>query len=219
MMEGGPLTTPRLGRLWKDEYFQTTIVLLLIVTVVFGFWFGLRLALNTDYPMLAVASGSMSMAQPDGGWSLPFDRTLHTGDLIIVEGVSTSDIHPGPNPVGDILVFRESAQSDELIVHRAISETTIGGKTFFVTEGDGNAVLGLGPGPGSPTPAENVIGKVVLRIPWIGYLALFMRDQSGEYVILALIAIIIAIELIVSVVESGRTETDKNRVADAAPET
>jgi signal peptidase I len=212
------LTASRLGRLWKSEYFQTTIVLVMIVTVVFSFWFGLRLALNTDYPMLAVASGSMSMVQPDGGWSLPFDRTLHTGDLIIVEGASTSGIHPGPNPVGDILVFRESAQSDELIVHRAISETTIGGETFFVTQGDGNAVLGLGPGPGSPTPAQNVIGKVVLRIPWIGYLALFMRDQSGEYVILALIIIIIAIELVVSGSGSDRTETNKDGVAEATPE-
>jgi len=211
------LTTQRLRRLWKNEYFQTAIMILLIVIVVFGFWFGLRLALNTDYPMLAVASGSMCTLEPNqcDGWSHPFARTLHTGDLIIIQGVNASDIHPGPYPNGDILVFRLSSQSDQLIVHRAIAETTVDGKISFVTQGDANSA----PGPGSPTPAENVIGKVVLRIPWIGHLALLMRDQSGVYLILALIIIIIAVELVLSLIGSKEAETKKEEAALKATET
>ena len=211
------MTTQRLRRLWKNEYFQTAIMILLIVIVVFGFWFGLRLALNTDYPMLAVASGSMCTLEPNqcDGWSHPFARTLHTGDLIIIQGVNASDIHPGPYPNGDILVFRLSSQSDQLIVHRAIAETTVDGKISFVTQGDANSA----PGPGSPTPAENVIGKVVLRIPWIGHLALLMRDQSGVYLILALIIIIIAVELVLSLIGSKEAETKKEEAALKATET
>jgi signal peptidase len=192
-------------------------MILLIVIVVFGFWFGLRLALNTDYPMLAVASGSMCTLEPNqcDGWSHPFARTLHTGDLIIIQGVNASDIHPGPYPNGDILVFRLSSQSDQLIVHRAIAETTVDGKISFVTQGDANSA----PGPGSPTPAENVIGKVVLRIPWIGHLALLMRDQSGVYLILALIIIIIAVELVLSLIGSKEAETKKEEAALKATET
>jgi len=192
-------------------------MILLIVIVVFGFWFGLRLALNTDYPMLAVASGSMCTLQPNlcDGWSHPFVRTLHTGDLIIIQGVNASDIHPGPYPSGDILVFRLSSQSDELIVHRAIAETTLNGKVSFVTQGDANSA----PGPGSPTPAENVIGKVVLRIPWIGHLALLMRDQSGVYLILALIIIIIVVELVLSLIGSKEAQTKKDEAALEAAET
>jgi len=192
-------------------------MILLIVIVVFGFWFGLRLALNTDYPMLAVASGSMCTLQPNqcDGWSHPFARTLHTGDLIIIQGVNASDIRPGPYPNGDILVFRLSSQSDQLIVHRAIAETTVDGKISFVTQGDANSA----PGPGSPTPAENVIGKVVLRIPWIGHLALLMRDQSGVYLIIALIIIIIAVELVLSVIGSKEAETKKEEAALKATET
>jgi signal peptidase len=192
-------------------------MILLIVIVVFGFWFGLRLALNTDYPMLAVASGSMCTLQPNqcDGWSRPFARTLHTGDLIIIQGVNASDIHPGPYPNGDILVFRLSSQSDQLIVHRAIAETTVDGKISFVTQGDANSA----PGPGSPTPAENVIGKVVLRIPWIGHLALLMRDQSGVYLILALIIIIIAVELVLSLIGNKEAQTKKDEAALKATET
>lgn len=192
-------------------------MILLIFMVVFGFWFGLRLALNTDYPMLAVASGSMCTEQPNrcDGWSHPFAPTLHTGDLIIVQGVNASDIHPGPYPDGDILIFHLSSQSDELIVHRAIEKTTADGEISFVTQGDANP----GPGPGSPTPAKNVVGKVVLRIPWIGHLALLMRDNSGVYLVIALIIIIIAVELVLSISEDKETETKKDKTVVKISET
>lgn len=199
-------------------------MILLIAIVVFGFWFGLRLALNTDYPMLAVASGSMCTVQPNecDGWSHPFARTLHTGDLIIIQGVNASDIHPGPYPNGDILVFRESSESNELIVHRAIEETTINDTIYFITKGDANAE----PGPPNPpnlpagaVPIQDVIGKVVLRIPWIGHLALLMQNQSGVYLIIALIIIIIAVELVLSMTGSKDAETKKDEAALKATET
>jgi signal peptidase len=202
-------------QLWKNEYLQTVIMIVLIVMVVFGFWFGLRLALNTDYPILAVASGSMSTVQPDDGWSHPFSPTLETGDLIIVQGVSPQNIYAasfsknGSQRSGDILVFRESAGSDDLIVHRAIQEINQSGELLFVTQGDGNSM----PGPGSPTPEQNVIGKVIFRIPWIGHLALFMHDSSSLYLILALIIIIILAELVLSIPEDKGTETKKDETA------
>ena len=218
------MTTSRPRRLWKNEYFQTAVTIVLIVVVVLGFWFGLRFALNTGYPMLAVASGSMCLIQPNqcDGWSHPFARTLHTGDLIIVQGVSASDIHTGPNPVGDILVFHVSPGSDELIVHRAIGETTIDGTIYFITQGDANNAPGPLNTPGLPAgavPINDVVGKVVLRIPWIGHLALLMRDQSGVYLIMALIIIIIAVEVVISIAGSKETETKKEETVDKTSET
>jgi len=212
------LTTP-LSKLWKNEYLQTAIMIILIFMVVFGFWFGLRLGLNTDYPMLAVASGSMSTVQPDDGWSHPFARTLQTGDLIIVQGIRAQDIYAAPfnesGKSGDILVFRLSSGSEDLIVHRAVGVVVENGETEFVTRGDGNP----GPGPGSPTPPQNVIGKVVFRIPWIGHLALFMHDSSGVYLVLALIIIIIVIELVLSIPGDKATETKRDKTADKTLET
>jgi signal peptidase I len=197
----------------------------LIVIIVLGFWFGLRFALNTDYPALAVASGSMCLVQPNqcDGWSHPFARTLHTGDLIIIQGISNaSEIHPGPFPVGDILVFHESPGSAELIVHRAISETTINGTVYFITKGDANSEPGPPDNPDLPAgavPMSDVVGKVVLRIPWIGWLALLMRDQSGVYLIMALIIIIIAAEAVISIAGSKETETEKKESLNKTSET
>ncbi len=145
------MAASRLRQLWKREYFQIAVVIVLIVVVVFGFWFGLRYALGTDYPMLAVASGSMSTVQPDDGWLYPFTPTLHTGDLIIVQAVSPQDIYAAPfnqsGRSGDILVFNDP-DLGELIVHRAVGTVVVNGQTEFITQGDGNAEQGIGPDQG-----------------------------------------------------------------------
>jgi signal peptidase I len=203
------LAKSSLGRVWKNEYFQTAIIILLIVTVVFGFWYGSRLALNTQYPALAVASGSMHLpaGTPCDGWSHPFARTLHVGDLIIVQGVNASDIHAAPYPDGDIIVFHDLYR-DELIVHRAIEMKRQNGVIYFVTKGDGNSVAD------GQIPADRVIGKVILRIPWVGHIALIMRNSSGIYLIIALIAILVIIELIIPVFSGKKPESEQQKNPD-----
>jgi signal peptidase I len=191
------------------------VMILLIVIVVLGFWYGLRWGLKTDYPVLAVASGSMSLPQgvPDPGWASPFSRTLHTGDLIIVEGVNPEDVYVAPyNPngrSGDILVFH-AVGSDELIVHRAVGKIVVNGQIYFTTEGDNN----FEPGPSSPTPAANVVGKVVMRIPWLGYIALDLRTSNGILVIVILIIALILVEFVVSDSEHKRTDKNQNEPAE-----
>lgn len=211
--EGQPLVTQRLKLLWKNEYFQTIIMIFLIVALVLGFWYGSRWVLNSDYPVLAVASGSMSLPKgsADNAWSKAFAPTLHTGDLIIVEGVKPEDIYAAPLNLsgrsGDILVFR-AIGSDELIVHRAVERKIDPntGKIEFITQGDNNDA----PGPSSPTPAENVIGKVIMRIPWVGYIALYIRNSTGILLIAIVVIVIIAIESVLSGMSHKRTENNQS---------
>jgi len=214
------LSASRLGRLWRDDSFQTAVMIFFIVSVVFGFWYGSRLFLNTQYPMLAVASGSMSTVQPDSAWSYPFVPTLHTGDLIIVEGVNPQDVYAAPynesGRSGDILVFLADDGSNQLIVHRAIGYNyTNGVLTGFITEGDGNGGV---PGPGSPTPVGNVIGKVVMRIPWVGQIALSMRNSTGVIVIVAIILILIIIEFAIPEAKGKKPADEKGKEIEKAPE-
>ncbi len=186
------MTVTTLKNLWKNEYFKTAVMIILIITAVFGFWYGSQLVLNTQYPALAVASGSMCKlpGQDCNGWSHPFERTLHVGDLIIVQGVNPEDIHAAPEPDGDIIVYRQ-LYSDDLIVHRAIEKIVENGNVSFVTKGDGNT------GPDHPIPASRVVGKVVLRIPWLGHLALFMHNSSGILIIIILIIILVIVEFVI----------------------
>lgn len=220
-MEGCLLAESGAKRVWKNEYFQTAVMILVILGVVWGFWYGSRWVLNTDYPMLAVASGSMSLPKdvPDDGWSRPFAPTLHTGDLILIQGVKAEDVFAAPlnesgGRSGDILVFHVPG-SDELIVHRAIENVTLGGEIYFVTQGDHNQ----GPGPYSPTPASSVIGRVVLRVPWIGHLALYMRNSTGIVIIVALIVVLVVVEFVLPAVTHKKPENNVDEHVEQNPET
>ena len=124
----------KLKKLWKNQYIQTVTVIGIIALVIFGFWFGIQVVLNTSYPALAVVSGSMCV--PYGGrcdgWSHPFSQTLHIGDLIIVQGVDPMDLKVD-YPDSDVIVFISPADPDDLIVHRIISIESRDGTLYFIT--------------------------------------------------------------------------------------
>jgi signal peptidase I len=194
--------TVNLKELWKNDYVQTAVVIGLIALAVFGFWYGSQVVLNTPYPALAVVSGSMCVPY-DGacdGWTHPFDHTLHIGDLIIVQGVNPEDLNAN-YPDSDIIVFHKPSNPDELIVHRIVAVDERNGTLYFYTKGDGN---GFDKWPATPqtteydpwnsgrgVPENLVVGKEVMRIPWIGHIVLFMRNSIGLPIVVALIILII----------------------------
>ena len=179
-----------LRKLWKNEYFQTAITVILLLAFVFGFWYVTQTVLRTGYPALAVASTSM----------LP---TLNVGDLIIVQGVPPEQINAN-YLTGDIVVFTDA--KGDLIVHRAVKVENISGEYWFTTKGDNV--------PGSkdqfsPWPASRLVGKVVGRIPWIGNFALLMHSQQNIYLFTVVIIILIVIILFFPF-EAGKEEKESD---------
>jgi signal peptidase I len=203
-------------RLWKNEYFQTVVVIGLIVLIVFGFWYGSQIALNTSYPALAVVTGSMCIPY-DGaceGVSDIFERTLHVGDLIIVQGVNPEDLNPD-YPNSDIIVFHRPNNPDELIVHRIAAEKVVDGKLYFNTKGDGNpinkwpnSISETEYDPWGLVSADQVVGKVVMRIPYLGHVVLFMRNSLGLPLVIALIIILVAVEFILPLIKKKKPEQE-----------
>ena len=213
-----------LKQLWKNEYFQTAVMIILTVAIVFGFWYSLQLVLNTQYPALAVASGSMCMLPGSDcdGWSHPFERTLHVGDLILVQGVDAKGIKAEPYPDGDIIVFHRPSLTDDRIVHRAIRKETYNGKIYFRTQGDGNGSPDYHYGEGTwngMVSQDLVIGKVILRIPWIGHLSLFMQESSGTIIIITLIIVIIIVEFVIPAFTSKEAQTEQKKDSEKDFET
>jgi len=204
-------------KILENEYVKTAIMVIIIIGVVFGFWYGSQLVLNTQYPALAVASGSMCKPYRMNcdGWSHPFSQTLHIGDLIIVQGVGPEEIEGAPYPDGDIIVFHQPSAGGELIVHRAIEkEIRDDGEIYFTTKGDGNA------GPDSvPVPGDQVVGKVILRIPWIGHIALFLHNSSGIFIIIILIVILVIVEFVIPMFSSEKGEVDSGEKSEKIGET
>jgi signal peptidase I len=208
-------------RVWKNEYFKTAVAIILIVAIVLTLLFGLQFVLHTPDPALTVESGSMSIPYDgaDNFWDSiahPFDRTLSIGDIIIVEGVNPKDLNTN-YPNSDIIVFHSPSDYNILIVHRIIGTVVYNGTTYFLTKGDGNGnpwpqkpISGEDPWDGgSPpgVPSSYIVGKVVMRIPWLGWVTLFMKDNSwGLPLIIALIMLLVVIEFIVPILREKKPE-------------
>ncbi|NWG10467.1 signal peptidase I [Candidatus Bathyarchaeota archaeon] len=187
-----------LKQIWKNEYFQAILLTVAMIAIVFGFWFGSQVALRTQYPALAVVSGSM----------LP---TLNVGDVIIVQGVPASEIRADYS-TGDVVVFRSPSNPDYRIVHRAVEIKWVNssGSGYYVitTHGDNN------PYEATETFHESyLIGKVVVRIPYIGNFALFVNALGSFYYFI--IVIIIIVNILFSLVPSG--EEEKKAGEEKAP--
>jgi signal peptidase I len=221
---------------WKNNYFKTAIAILLIVALALGFFFGLELGLKTSYPLLTVESGSMSIPYDgaDNFWlsiEHPFDRTLSIGDIIVVQGINIKDLKTN-YPNSDIIVFH-SPIDGELIVHRIIATETVNGVTYFQTKGDGNGypdtwpktpTSGLDPWDSNNPPGvpQNlVVGKVIMRIPWLGWITLFMRGNPvGLPIIIAIILLLVVLEFIIPVIrDSSKKIKQQNNMKPPPPTT
>jgi signal peptidase len=171
----------KLPEVLKRDYVQTIIMILAVILAVLIFWYGLKFALGTEYPILAVASGSM-------------EPVLYAGDLIFVEGVqNVSDIHAAPkdaDPPGDIVVYQGVPH---LIVHRAVEKTLNSDGTYsFKTWGDNN------PYPDGGTVDESkIIGRYIgFKVPWLGHIALFFEPLDRKLAFIALwVVLLVVIEL------------------------
>jgi signal peptidase I len=228
-------------RFRQSEYFKSVIVILLIVAVVLGIFFGVQLALDTSVPIRVVESGSMSLflnfiTGPPYSWNEflltlehPFDRTLDTGDIIIIQKVNPQDLNTN-YPNSDIIVYQKPGDlSATPIVHRIVAVDKINGTLYFQTKGDGNNQKwpaippssmydsnSIYNGHGLGVPQNLVEGKVILRIPYFGWITLFLKENSwGLPLIVALILLLVALEFIIPLLR-GKKETQKQNTETKA---
>ena len=170
----------KLPEVLKRDYVQTVVMIAAVILAVLIFWYGLRFALGTEYPILAVASGSM-------------EPVLYAGDLIFVEGIqNVSDIHAAPKDAdqpGDILVYQGPT---ELIVHRAVEKTLNTDGTYsFKTWGDNNPAADV-----TKVDKSNIVGRYIgIKVPWLGNIALFFEPIEMKLAFIALwVVLLIFIE-------------------------
>jgi signal peptidase I len=217
-------TVSKLGKIRQNDYFKSAIAIAIVVGIVLTFFFGLRLALGTDVPVRVVESGSMCVPY-DGlcdGWSHPFAQTLHVGDIIIIQAVKPEDLNTN-YPNSDIIVYENPTNPTATpIVHRIVAVENKGGILYFQTKGDGNGQKW----PATPSPTEYdsrtlwgtgqgvpenlVIGRVVMRIPWFGWITLFLRSNSwGLPLIVTLIVILVVVEFVIPILRHKKPQDQK----------
>ncbi len=132
--------------------------------IAYVFYSFLGFLLHTPTPVVSILSGSMIPA-------------LYPGDAVVIYG--TDDIH-----VGDIIVFDAKRKGcvvgntyiTEPIIHRVIYINPDGS---FETKGDNNLVQIEGGGCEHNITKDYVIGKVVMKIPIIGWPRKLLMDIFG----------------------------------------
>ena len=93
-------------------------------------------------------------------------------DAVVIRRVSEAD----DVKVGDVVTYRsmDSSYYGILITHRVVDIKSENGKTKYVTKGDNNETVDR-----SPIEFGQITGKVVMRIPKVGYLKYFLVSSYG----------------------------------------
>ena len=176
------LTTPRSRRVRLIDPAMPAVrvlrgLLRFLAMTVAGFAIGIALALAAplafDARPLVVLSGSMEPA-------------LRTGDVSVVRSIAPLDARPG-----DIVTFRDPDNAERLITHRVRAMRVQGDAVVFRTRGDANNVS-----ESWRVPASGEIGRVIYRIPKLGWALAYARSK-GLFVLLlgSALALLVVLEL------------------------
>ena len=106
------------------------------------------------YEVYGILSGSMLPSYP-------------IGSIIYVQHEEANNIE-----VGDVITFNMAAGSDVVATHRVVEINSE--EETFTTKGDNNDTV-----DSSPVSFERLIGKIVLCIPMLGYVADFIQSTNG----------------------------------------
>lgn len=151
-------------RVWENFKY---VVFGVIAAYLLNFGFGL--ALGTEMPIVAVVSSSMThdssiprvhyeFLENELGYSeeeidsWPVGNGFTMGSVLVVKGISGDELK-----VGDVIVYKIDSQKTP-IVHRIIE---FNGEEM-TTKGDHNPAV-------DPWKPNEILGKVVLKIPYLGW--------------------------------------------------
>lgn len=140
----------------KKIWNAITAILVVICVVVAILLVGVR---ALGFGVYTVLSGSM-------------EPTYHTGSIIYTKSVDPESIK-----AGDPITF---VMNDQGLVgtHRVVSVDYE--KGCYYTKGDANDTA-----DGAPVLFENLLGKPVFSIPYMGYVADFVQNPPGTYIVVA----------------------------------
>ena len=137
--------------------------------IVFGFLIAILvfvliplLPIENNYSLKMVLSGSM-------------EPTIKTGGIVVVKPMFAYQ-------VGDIITYQHGRHEKDLTTHRIVGQQG----NEFITQGDNNNAADL-----NPVKGEQIRGKVLLTVPYVGYAANFARSKIGFPLLVLVPALVI----------------------------
>lgn len=123
----------------------------LTICVILAIWFAIGI-----FPIkpVAIASGSM---EPE----------LYVGDVVIIKKCNSNEVEEG-----DIIEYQMEGYT---VIHRVKHKNQKNGQFIFITQGDNNDAEDH-----EPVLEEQLIGKVIFKIRFLGYPAIWLHDLSVQ---------------------------------------
>lgn len=173
--------------IWYDDSLASWIVNLLLafVLVKFLIYPGIGFLLGTQFPIVAVVSGSMehngmnfdAWWAENGEWyedrdiskgefeKFRYTNGFNKGDIMFLKGVEPKNIK-----VGDVLVYETPTHSNP-IIHRVVELRD----DKYITKGDNNNK------EDKPVSPEQIgrTGKAILRLPYLGWIKIWFVNLLG----------------------------------------
>ena len=151
-----------MDKLFKILYRTFFTVIILVITLLLFALFPIK----GNYQIKIVQSGSM-------------EPSIRTGSIVIVK--------PSANyKVGDVVTFGKDTKKDIPTTHRIVSSRAVEGVIMFTTKGDANEDNDT-----SEIKQSDIHGKVLLDVPFFGYIIDLARKPLGFVVLIILPALIV----------------------------
>lgn len=137
-----------------------------------------------NFKIMTVLSGSM-------------EPTIKTGSIVVIKPAKEYKI-------GDIITFGPYSKKKPPITHRIYDIEVVEGKVFYITKGDANNA------PDSrKVPKDEVLGKVLLDVPYLGYAVEAAKKPWGFMTIIIVPAVVIIYEEIRKIVKEVKKLKEK----------
>jgi signal peptidase len=127
------------------------------------------LPITGNIKFLVVQSGSM-------------EPTIKTGSLVVIKPVVDYKI-------GDIITFGQITKTKTPTTHRIVEMKVVGGNLAYITKGDANNGSDQ-----KEISQKEILGKVLLKVPYIGYAVAAGRTKTGFALIIIIPSLAIIIE-------------------------
>jgi len=171
--------TPKLPGARRHNNAKRVMGVAVLIAVIFGSYASVMVAMG--YNAQDVVSGMYSPFMVISSQSM--QPVLNYGDLVLVRREPAECV-----AVGDIIAFNVPSPYDKMAqsptVHKVVEKLNENGITYFKTKGDNN----LSEDQWS-VPAENVIGKYTGKVPYIGFVVVFLKSPFGLAAIATLMAL------------------------------
>ena len=138
------------------------VVLLLIGALIAAYYIDYKMSSKKLevplYGAYVIISGSM-------------EPIIKVRDAVLIKRVPAEDIN-----VGDVVTYesRDEAYYGVLVTHRVVNIKEENGQKVYVTKGDHNQTIDR-----LPISESQIYGKVIMRIPKIGYIKYFLVTSYG----------------------------------------